>query len=113
MFLKDIRGITYGKVSEILHKKWNEPLEAWLCFTIYAKDRELDILAEEDNINPWIIGLSSIIKSYNSNAFTLRAGRYFWRKLRFLVSVFCETELQKSNLSLVKMIIIAHHKRVI
>lgn len=33
----------------------------------------------------WVIGLSHLIKKYNPDAYVLRPGQYFWRKLKYVM----------------------------
>lgn len=40
--VSDIRGLFYGKVTDVLRKSYNENLEPWLCFSLIMKTRSMD-----------------------------------------------------------------------
>jgi hypothetical protein len=84
--LAQIRGLTYGKVTSTFQKKKNEKLFSWLCVSMIMGKRPYDIYCSEDNVNAWYIGLAYAVKKHNPNAYVLSVGRFFWRKLRFLMT---------------------------
>lgn len=60
--LKDIKGITYGKVSETFLKECNKKLLPWLCFSLILQKRTLDFYCT-DQIDPliWLPGLTAAL----------------------------------------------------
>ena len=84
--LNDIKGIVYGKVTKTFTKRnKNKKLYPWLCFSIIFKKRPLDIYCTEEQINNWYIGLSELVKLFNSKAVVLSKGKFLWRKFGFLM----------------------------
>ena len=81
----DIRGILYGKCTKTFQKSKNKQLSSWLCFSLILKNRSLDVYCTEDQIDFWYVGLSQFVKLHNPSAFALSKGRYYWRKLKYLL----------------------------
>lgn len=84
--LAQIRGLTYGKVTSTFQKKKNSKLFPWLCMSIITDKRPFDVVCTEDNINAWYVGLAYAIKKHNPNAVVLTIGKFFWRKLKMLLT---------------------------
>lgn len=40
--VSDIRGLFYGKVTDVLRKSSNHNLEQWRCFSLIMKTRSMD-----------------------------------------------------------------------
>ena len=101
----------YGKVTKTFEGKKNLDKEPWLCFSLILKNRPFDFYGQEDNIDDWVIGLSHLIKKYNPDAYVLRPGQYFWRKLKFVMFELVKMKIplkslkqMKTNLSFIKVI---------
>ena len=60
--MDQIRGIVYGKCTTVLRKNYNKKLESWLCFSIIIDKRSLDFHCQPEQINPWFIALSVMVK---------------------------------------------------
>ena len=85
--LSQIKGLTYGKVTSTFMKKKNQNLLPWLCMSIIMDNRPFDVVCQEENIDNWYIGLAYAIKKHNPDAYVLSAGKFFWRKLKFVVTL--------------------------
>jgi hypothetical protein len=101
----------YGKVTKTFQKSKNKDREPWLCFSIILKNRPFDLYCEEDTIDEWVIGLSHLIKKYNPNAYVMRPGQYYWRKLKCVMFELVKMKVppkslksMKKNLSFVKVV---------
>lgn len=84
--LAQIRGLTFGKVTSTFLKKKNDKLYGWLCVSLILPNRSYDIYCTEENVNSWYIGLAYAIKKHNPLACVLPVGRFFWRKMRYLMT---------------------------
>lgn len=84
--LAQIRGLTYGKVTSTFQKKKNAKLFSWLCVSLIMANRTYDVYCTEENVNAWYIGLAYAVKKHNPTACVLPVGRFFWRKLRLLMT---------------------------
>lgn len=80
-YFKDIKGIVFGKVSDVMIRPAYRKLEPFLCFSLYMEKRTLDLYATKDQIDAWFISLSILIKKFNKTGLAMRIGQYFWRKM--------------------------------
>lgn len=46
--MQDVKGVLYGKHTEVFQKPFNKKLEPWLCFSLVLKTRTLDFYCEKD-----------------------------------------------------------------
>ena len=46
--MSDVRGVLFGKETEVLKKSYNSSLEPWLCFSLQLQKRTLDFYCEPD-----------------------------------------------------------------
>lgn len=88
----------YGKATKTFFKKKNRDKEPWLCFSIILKNRPFDLYCNEENIDQWVIGLSHVIKKYNPDAYVLRPGQYYWRKLKYVMVELVKMKLPPGTL---------------
>jgi hypothetical protein len=79
-------------------KKKNLDKEPWLCFSLILKNRSYDIYTTEEQINDWVIGLSHLVKKYNPNAYVVRPGQFFWKKLKMVMLELIKLKLPEKNL---------------
>ena len=98
----EIRGIIYGARTKTFKKSSNRDLEPWLCFSIILQRRTVDFYAAEDTIDLWYIGLSEFLKPLNPSAYCLRKGKFYWRKLYFVMRFLVESKTPKKQLKKVK-----------
>lgn len=70
--MQDVKGVLYGKHTEVFQKPFNKKLEPWLCFSLVLKTRTLDFYCEKDQINRWLFSLSEEAKRKNPTAFVLK-----------------------------------------
>ena len=103
--LAKIRGVVYGKVTDPFIRKSSETYENWLCMSIILEDRPFDFVCKEENVNQWYNGLAFVIKKRNPKAIVLSVGKFFWRKLRFLLTalVLITIKTDKRKLDLRKL----------
>ena len=109
--MSEIKGLVYGKITKTFEKSKNKDRERWLCFSIIMKNRPFDLYCEEESIDDWIIGLSHLIKKYNPDAYVLRPGQYYWRKLKYVMMELVKMKMPpkslkhlEKNLSFVRVI---------
>jgi hypothetical protein len=95
--VSDIRGLVYGKCTDVLNKTYNKNLETWLCFSLVMRTRSMDFVCEPDQVNSWVVALSEEIKRKNRYAFTLSPGKFFWRKLKLILQWFFVTNSPQSK----------------
>lgn len=96
--MSKIRGIIYGKCTKTFFKKKNKDKEPWLCFSIIFENRPYDLSCTEDNVDEWVIGLSHLVKKYNPQAYVLRPGQYYWRKMKYVVLELVKMKLPPESL---------------
>ena len=111
--LSQIKGLVYGKCTSTFLKSSREKLEPWLCMSLIMDSRPFDIFCTEENINDWYIGLAHAIKKHNPNSYCLSPGRFFWRKMKILMTYLIQTRMTpemkktfKRSLSFTKLILI-------
>ena len=95
--LEDVQALIYGKSSINLLKLYNKPLESYLCFSIEYKNKYIDFYCTDEQIKPWIIGLSKEIKKKNPLAFTMNPGRLIWRGFRLRVLEIYKKTMEKEG----------------
>ena len=68
---------------------------------------------KEENIDQWYLGLAYLVKKYNPDAYVLRPGQFYWRKLKYIVIELVKLKLPKDvvkrlgkNISFVKALIL-------
>ena len=88
----------YGKVTKTFEGKKNADKEPWLCFSLILKNRSYDVYATEEQINDWVIGMSHLIKKYSPDAYVVRPGQFFWRKLKMVMLELVKLKLPEKNL---------------
>ncbi|EGR27036.1 hypothetical protein IMG5_202740 [Ichthyophthirius multifiliis] len=107
--MQEVRGVVYGKVTDVMCKPYNKKLQSWLCFSLILKSRSLDFFCEPDQINKWLIALGSETKKFNPGSYALRPAQVYWRKMKLILYYyFVEPHLQKGKTfyhSFVKVII--------
>lgn len=96
--MSDIKGLFYGKLTKAFDGKKNIDKEPWLCFSILFANRSYDIYTTEEQINDWVIGLSHQIKKYNPKAYVVRAGKFFWMKLKMVMLELIKLKMPEKNL---------------
>lgn len=89
-------------MTKTFEGKKNQEREPWLCFSVILKNRPYDLYAEEEAIDDWVIGLSHLIKKYNPNAYVLRPGQYYWRKLKLVMFELVKMKVPEKGLKLMK-----------
>ena len=100
--MSDIKGLVYGKVTKAFEGKKNKDKEPWLCFSLILKNRSYDVFATEEQINDWVIGLSHLIKKYSPDAYVVRPGQFFWKKLKMVMLELIKLKLPEKNLKQLK-----------
>ncbi|CAK80272.1 unnamed protein product (macronuclear) [Paramecium tetraurelia] len=95
--VSDIRGLLYGKVTDVLRKSYNNKLEPWLCFSLVMKTRSMDFHTQELQINSWVIAMSEEIKRRNPSAFVITAGRMLWRKMKLILHWYFVNKKKKDK----------------
>ena len=83
--LSEARALIYGKATDTLLKSYNKNLELHLCFSLVLKTRSLDFYCKPEQIDSWFIALSSELKKRNITAYTISPGKYYWRKLKYIL----------------------------
>ncbi|CAD8160600.1 unnamed protein product [Paramecium octaurelia] len=83
--VSDIRGLLYGKATDVLRKSYNDKLEPWLCFSLVMKTRSMDFYTQELQINAWVMAMSEEIKRRNPSAFVITPGKMLWRKIKLIL----------------------------
>ncbi|KAL4492959.1 hypothetical protein ABPG72_020738 [Tetrahymena utriculariae] len=83
--MQDVKGVLYGKHTDVLQKPFNKKLEPWLCFSLVLKSRTLDFYCEKDQINRWLFALSEETKRKNPTAFVLKPSQVLWRKMKMIL----------------------------
>ena len=96
-YLSDIRGVIYGKCTEVLCKSYNKKLQTFQCFSLIMRTRSMDFYCERDQINSWVIALSMEIKQYNPKAYTLSIGKFFWMKMRLILTYYYTDQIRKKD----------------
>ena len=96
--MSDVKALLYGKATDTLLKNYNKNLEHHLCFSLVLISRSLDFYCRRDQIDSWVIGLSSEIRKRNKNAFTISPGKYYWRRFKFLLINSLEKDPNYKNL---------------
>jgi hypothetical protein len=93
-----IRGVVYGHVTKTFQKFSNKnKFKRWLCLSIIMKERPFDIYCEPEHITNWFVGLSNLVKIYNPKAHCIKAGRYLWRRLRYVWLNIALSSLNEKN----------------
>lgn len=89
-------------MTSTFEKNKNKDREPWLCFSIILKNRPFDLYCSEETIDEWVIGLSHLIKKYNPNAYVLRPGQFYWRKLKYVMLELVKMKIPPKNLKTMK-----------
>ncbi|CAD8168375.1 unnamed protein product [Paramecium pentaurelia] len=96
--VSDIRGLFYGKVTDVLRKSYNDKLEPWLCFSLIMKTRSMDFYVQPLQINSWVFAMSEEIKRRNSQSFVITPGKMLWRKMKIILHwYFVDKKKDKGN----------------
>ena len=80
--LKDIKSITYGRVSPNLNESWNKMLNYSHCFSLLLQKRTLDFYCKSyDELEAWVCGLTQVLKKNGNKIVGYSPGKLRWKKM--------------------------------
>lgn len=94
--LSSVTGLSYGKTSKVLMKKYNGSLEPWRCFSLHLAHRSLDFYLPEESVRFWVLGLSRSLSLHSP----LSIGLFFWRRLKLILLALFIKSTKKTSESL-------------